>query len=91
MREMRKLINYRFARSQTVLHVTLEDYAVRFGKPKGLIYRLQSVTVRGEAGEDGRIDGTSENLYIKNLVNFLSLIELNIKDGQKHQKTLKTE
>lgn len=64
---MRKLINYRFARSQTVLYVTLEDHAVRFGEPKGLVYRLQSVTIGSETGENGRIDGTSENLN-KNFV-----------------------
>jgi len=61
MREVKKLINYRFARSQTVLHVTLEDHAVRFSESKGFVYRLQSVTIGSETGEDRRIDGTSKN------------------------------
>jgi len=72
MRQMRKLINYRFARSQTVLHVTLEDHAVRFGESKGLVYRLQSITIGSETGENGRIDGASEN---KNCVRFLFFTE----------------
>jgi hypothetical protein len=56
--------NYRFTGSQTVLYVTLEDHAVRFGESKSLVYRLQSVTIGSEAGEDGRIDGTSESLAV---------------------------
>lgn len=61
---MKKLINHRFARSQAVLHVTLEDHAVRFGESEGLVYRLQSVTIGSEAGEDGGVDRTSENLNV---------------------------
>jgi len=67
---MTKLNHYRFTRSQTILHITLKDYAIRFGKSKSLIHRLQSVTVGGETGENRGIDGTSEKLNIY-FVNFI--------------------
>lgn len=62
-----KLINYRFAGSQTVLYVTLENHAVRFGESESFIYRLQSITVGSETGENGRVDGASENLDIRSV------------------------
>lgn len=68
--------NHRFARSQTVLDVALEDHTVRLGESKCLVDRLKSVSVGREAWKDGWIYWTSENETITCSSNLLIIARI---------------
>ena len=48
--------SHRFARSETVFDVALEDDTVGLGEPKSLVDADQGVALRRETGEDSRVD-----------------------------------
>ena len=52
---------YRFAGTETVADVTLEDDAVAFGESEGLVGALQGRAIGNEAREDGRIGRAPEH------------------------------
>ncbi len=55
----KKVTTNRFARSETVLDVALEDDSVGLGEPEGLVHADQGVALGGEPGEDGGVDGAA--------------------------------
>lgn len=60
-----RLLAYRFAWSQTIFDITLEDDAVAFGETESFVNGLQRITVRCEGREYGRIHWTT--IVVNNL------------------------
>jgi len=55
----KKCFSYRFARSEAVLDVALEDDTVGLGEPESLVDADQSVALRREPGKDGGVNGAT--------------------------------